>query len=302
MIHHIMQTIIHYLSQHPTVINFRWSPTQTWFSTWYFLITTLASYILLSLFLHHALALLLPNRHRFYLPLGPIPALHNLLVSLLSITIFAGTLLSATAEIRDNKRWLWRSTHLRTTPVKWLLCFPPGTRPTGRVFFWSYTFYLSRLFLHLPRTFLKILKRRRITLFHLLNQSFLLLMSFLWLEFSQSFQVLAILLLTLLYAIVYGYRFWANVGLPRPKFPFLVNCQVVLLVCNLVCHVGVLMLHLFSDNSGGCNGIGAWVFNSVCNGLIFLLFIKDFKKRFTRTLLDDDSSTHSSRQHKEKRQ
>ncbi|XP_021729814.1 elongation of fatty acids protein 3-like [Chenopodium quinoa] len=272
-----MQNLKYYLSQHPTITNFRWSPTQTWFSTWYFLVITLTSYTILSFFLHHTLTFLLPNRRGFYIPLGPIPAIHNLLVSLLSITIFIGTLLSTTAEIHDNTRWLWRSTHLRTTPVKWLLCFPPGTRPTGRVFFWSYTLYLSRLFLHLPQTFLKILKRRHVTFFHVLNQSSLLLMSYLWLEFSQSFQVLAILLLTLLYGVVYGYRFCVVVGFPKPRFLFLVNCLVVLLVCNLICHVGVLLLHFFGGNKGGCNGIGAWLFNSVCNGLIFLVFFKDFK-------------------------
>ncbi|CAO2833992.1 unnamed protein product [Amaranthus hypochondriacus] len=295
MINNSIRSIKYYLSEHPIVVNFQWSPIHTWFSTWSFLLLTVSSYIILSLFLHHSLNLLLRDRRRFRFPLGPIPSLHNLLLSLISAAIFAGTLLSAISEIRDNTRWLWRSTHLRTTPAKWLLCFPPGTRPTGRVFFWSYIFYLSRLFLHLPRTFFKILKRRRITFFHLLNQSSLLVMAFLWLEFSQSFQVLAIMLLTLLYSIVYGYRFWVEIGLPRPEFPFVVNCQVVMLVCNLGIHFGVLLLHFFSGNKGGCNGIGAWIFNSLCNAIILLLFFKDFKKRFSTTLLDDDASTHSSR-------
>ncbi|KAL2931310.1 Elongation of fatty acids protein 3-like [Bienertia sinuspersici] len=214
-----MQTIKYYLSEHPTIVNFRWSPTNTWFSTWSFLCYTLTSYILIAIFLHLTLSVLFPDRGGIRVPLGlgPIPTLHNLVLSVLSSAIFLGALLSAIAEIQDNHhRWLWRATHLQTTPVKWLLCFPPGTRPTGRVFFWSYAFYLSRLFLHLPRTFLK---RRRITFFHVLSQSSLLVMAFLWLEFSQSFQVVAVLLFTLLYALVYGYRFWADVGLPRPNFP-----------------------------------------------------------------------------------
>uniref|UniRef100_A0A453TD48 Uncharacterized protein n=1 Tax=Aegilops tauschii subsp. strangulata TaxID=200361 RepID=A0A453TD48_AEGTS len=41
-----------------------------------------------------------------------------------SATIFAGTLLSAVVEIRDT-RWSWRG-RSRTTPLRWLLCFPPG--------------------------------------------------------------------------------------------------------------------------------------------------------------------------------
>lgn len=49
----------------------------------------------------------------------------------------------------------------------------------------------------------------------------------------------------------------------------------MLLGCNLVCHVGVLMLHLIK---GGCNGIGAWGFNSVLNGAILLLFLNFYVK------------------------
>ncbi|KAL0377822.1 UNVERIFIED_CONTAM: Elongation of fatty acids protein 3-like [Sesamum radiatum] len=104
-------------------------------------------------------------------------------------------------------------------------------------------------------------------------------MSFLWLEFSQSFQVLAILLTTLVYSVVYGYRFWTAIGLPSACFPFVVNCQIVLLSCNLVCHFGVLLLHFIK---GGCNGIGAWVLNSVLNGAILFLFLNFYVKKHLR--------------------
>jgi hypothetical protein len=104
-------------------------------------------------------------------------------------------------------------------------------------------------------------------------------MSFLWLEFSQSFQVLAILLTTLLYSVVYGYRFWTAIGLKAACFPFVVNCQIVLLTCNLICHGGVLFLHLIK---GGCNGIGAWTFNSVLNVAILFLFLNFYIKMYLR--------------------
>ncbi|KAI9089367.1 hypothetical protein K1719_029646 [Acacia pycnantha] len=61
-------------------------------------------------------------------------------------------------------------------------------------------------------------------------------MSFLWLEFSQSFQVLAILFTTLVYSLVYGYRFWTAIGFRSACFPFVFNCQIVLLGCNLISH------------------------------------------------------------------
>ncbi|KAH7851188.1 hypothetical protein Vadar_008384 [Vaccinium darrowii] len=268
----MFQTLTYYLSEHPSIVNFRWSHTQSYGSTWSFLFTAISLYLLLAISLSLLLSLLRRSRP---VPLGPIPALHSLSMSLISATIFTGILLSAAAEIRDT-RWLWRRS--KTTPFQWLLCFPLGTRPSGRVFFWSYAFYLSR-FLHTFRTFSTILRRRNLSFFRLFNHSILILMSFLWLEFSQSFQVLAILLTTSVYAVVYGYRFWTAIGLPSACFPFVVSCQIVLLGCNILCHVGVLLMHFMK---GGCNGIGAWGLNSVLNGAILLLFLNFYVKMHAR--------------------
>ncbi|XP_057769943.1 elongation of fatty acids protein 3-like [Salvia miltiorrhiza] len=265
----------YYLSEHPSIVSFRWSHAESWGSTWSFLLTSIALYLSAAALLHAAPLLLL--RHRRSLPLGPLPAAHALSMALLSLTIFAGTLLSAAAEIRDT-RWLWRRS--RTTPLQWLLCFPLGTRASGRVFFWSYAFYLSR-FLHAAGSLIEILRRRRIPAFKLCSHAVSITASFLWLEFTQSFQVVGIVLTTLVYSAVYGYRFWTAVGLPGACPPFVANCQMLLLGCNLVCHCAVLLLHLLT---GGCNGIGAWLFNSVLNGAVMMLFLNFYIKMHHRKL------------------
>ncbi|PWA52456.1 GNS1/SUR4 membrane protein [Artemisia annua] len=252
---------MYYLSEHPSIINFRWTHTHSWGSTWSFLFTSISAYVMLSFILN----LVLYKRSK-PVPLGPIPAVHSLIMALISAAIFTGMLFSTAAEIRDT-RWFWRRN--KTTPFQWLLCFPLGTRPSGRVFFWSYVFYLTR-FLHTFRTFFTILRRRRFSFFRVFNHSILIVMSFIWLEYSQSLQVLAIMFTTFIYCVVYGYRFWTEIGLKSACFPFVINCQMLLLGCNVVCHVGVLMLHLLK---GGCNGIGAWGFNSVLNFFILFLFL-----------------------------
>ncbi|TYH25104.1 hypothetical protein ES288_A03G142400v1 [Gossypium darwinii] len=282
----IMQSVKYYLSEHPCIVNFRWSNTQTFGSTWSFLFSSISIYVLAATTLHSLLSHILPKRRG--VPLGPIPAIHSLCISLISAVIFTGILLSSVADIRDT-RWFWRRTKTITTPFQWFLCFPLGTRASGRVFFWSYIFYLSR-FLHLLRTFFIILRSRKLTFFHLFNQSILLFMSFLWLEFCQSFQVLAILLSTLLYSVVYGYRFWTEIGLPTACFSFVVNCQVVLLGCNLVCHFGVLFLHFVK---GGCNGMGAWGFNSVLNAVILCLFLDFYFKKHLKKGKVGNNSGHA---------
>ncbi|XP_010531189.1 PREDICTED: elongation of fatty acids protein 3-like [Tarenaya hassleriana] len=264
-----LSALTYYLSEHPYIVGFRWSHAQSFGATWSFLFSSISVYVALSSTLH----LLLRFRRR-HVPLGHIPDLHSLLMSLISAAIFAGTLISSAAEIRDT-RWLWRRSKT-STPLQWLLCFPLGTRPSGRVFFWSYAFYLTR-FLHMLRTIFTVLRRRKLGFFRLFCNSAATFMAFLWLEFSQSYQILAILSATLVYAVVYGYRFWNGFGLPGSGFlpTFVVNCQMVLVSCNLVSHAGVLTVHLLK---GGCNGIGAWVLNSVLNGAILFLFLNFYVK------------------------
>ncbi|KAG4987879.1 hypothetical protein AAZX31_11G062200 [Glycine max] len=266
----VMKSLNFYLSDHPAIVTFRWSHDLCWGSTWSFLFSSIASYVVVSIFLHLTLAFLL--RRGRPVPLGPIPALHSLSMSVISATIFAGLLVSAAAEIKET-RWLWRR---YKTPLQWLLCFPLGTRPSGRVFFWSYVFYLSR-FLHMLRTVLVVLRRRKLVFFQLFYHAISTFMSFLWLEFSQSFQVLAILFTTLAFSVMYGYRFWTSVAARGACLPLVLNCQIALLGCNLVCHVAVLLLHFLT---GGCNGIGAWVFNSVLNGAILLLFLNFYVRMY----------------------
>ncbi|GMH14737.1 hypothetical protein Nepgr_016578 [Nepenthes gracilis] len=104
-------------------------------------------------------------------------------------------------------------------------------------------------------------------------------MSFLWLQFSQSFQVLGIIFTTMVSSVVYGYRFWKAVGLPSACFPFVLNCQIVLSGCNLVGHIGVLEVPFIK---GRCNGIGAWWFNSVLNAVILILFLNFYTNNHLR--------------------
>ena len=286
----------YWLAEHPAIVGFRWSPTHLWFSTWAFLLGSLAAYVFLCLALDAALSLAAaaaahrsPNRRcaPLAVPLGPLPAAHALLMAAASSAIFAGTLLSAVAEIRDT-RWSWRG-RSRTTPLRWLLCFPPGTRSSGRVFFWSYAYYLSR-YLHAARGVFAVLRRRRGAAARVFAHAASVAMAFLWLEFSQSFQVLAILASTLAHAVALGYRFWVGAGLPaagggaRGAAPVALACQLGLLGCNLACHVGVVWMH-FGAVGGGCSGIGAWVFNTLLNAALLWVFLHCYGKR---GVCDDD--------------
>nr|CAD1819525.1 unnamed protein product [Ananas comosus var. bracteatus] len=260
--------ISYWLSEHPAIVGFRWGADQLWLATWPSLIVSLSLFAVLAVSLHFLLNLLGRSRP---VPLGPIPALHSLAVAAVSAIIFVGTLLSTAAEIRDTRgrggafTWRRRFTGSSAFRTRWdlnigaILKLPlnfVGTRPSGRVFFWSYAFYLSR-YLHLPRALFAVLRRRRRPVARVAAQCALVAMPFLWLEFSQSFQVLAILAASLAHVLVFGYRFWICAAAARgdgaapPPATVVMGCQVGLLWCNVACHVGVLVLHFGGRRSGG---------------------------------------------------
>jgi hypothetical protein len=67
------------------------------------------------------------------LPLGPLPVLHNLVLTLWSAAMFAGTAHEA-----------WRHSTAGGAGGEWLLCLPAGTVVAGRLWWWSYVYYVSK--------------------------------------------------------------------------------------------------------------------------------------------------------------
>ncbi|KAL2543995.1 Elongation of fatty acids protein 3-like [Forsythia ovata] len=117
MVQQIIPAMNYWLAKHPTVMHFRWSPTQSWGSTWFFLIASISAYITISTTLQLLFLLLCCHKP---VPLGLIPAFHNLAMALISTTIFFRTFFSSVVEICDT-RWFWQRSK---TPFQWLLCFP----------------------------------------------------------------------------------------------------------------------------------------------------------------------------------
>lgn len=271
-------------AHHPTVSSFHWDHN-AWGSSWTFLAFSILSYLLLIQFLK----LLLIFRRR-PLPLGPVPALYNLILLLGSLFMLVGCWQSAAVEIEET-RWLWRRSK---TSLEWILCFPLGTRPAGRVFFWSYVFYLSKYYEFLG-TFILILKKRSPSGAHVLRRVMIVIMCFLWLQFSQSLQILMLLTNTGLYVVMYLYFFLCSVGL-APRWRNVVHhCQIAQLLIMAVASMGLVRLHFRRE---GCNGMEAWFFSALLNAsLLPFIFIIE-RKRQSRggCPVDQQQAPHNDKQ------
>lgn len=255
------------LAEQPMITHFRWDH-HTWGSTWLFPIVAIASYLLLILLLK---ILLIPRKRP--LPLGPIPAIHNLCVVVASAAIFVGCWEATAVEISEM-RWIWRR-HFKST-AEWVMCFPLGTRPSGRVFFWSYIFYLTK-YQQLFDTVIKILRKKPLTFLHVFHRIVVVCVCFAWLEFSQSLQIVAILATTLLYVVVYSYFLCRSIGWVCWSSLLPANCQMVHLAFTLLAYVALVALHF--TTRGGCNGMGALLFDALSNTPVLLLFLNLYIKQ-----------------------
>jgi hypothetical protein len=168
---------------HTYIDDFQWRFGETLGSSPLFLATSIAAYLSVIFSLRFLL------RHRkTALPLGPLPAIHNLILCIGSLVMFLGALeaaFSSTAfrQSQESSK-LFQSAD---AGYRWLLCFPLGTRPQGRIFFWSYLYYFSK-FYELLDTVILVLKKKPLSFLHVYHHSLVIVMCWLWLQVSCSLQ------------------------------------------------------------------------------------------------------------------
>jgi hypothetical protein len=263
-------------SDHPAIQNFQWNRETTWASSPTFVLAAVVGYIAVS----QALSALLARRKN-PVPLGYIPTLHNLFLALGSAAMFMGCLQATIAEVERSPRH----------SADWVLCFPQGIRAAGPVFFWSYVYYLSKLY-ELLDTLILILKKRTLTFLHVFHHATVILMCYFWLQFAQSLQIVALLTNTAVHVIMYTYYFLCSINRPPSWKKVVTNLQIVQFVFSFVASVATLWLHFKGD---GCSGMYAWLFNAFFNVTLLLLFLNFHSKQYG----SKKSSSHGSRNDKQ---
>ncbi|KAJ7547288.1 hypothetical protein O6H91_08G078500 [Diphasiastrum complanatum] len=258
--------IRYWAADHPSVRAFQWS-SSTWGASWSFVLLSIGLYILGVVTLR-----LIVSRKKTPVSLGLIPPLHNAVLLLASLVMFVGCLQATAVEVAQS-RWLWGGSQ---KPLNWLLCFPIGTRPRGRVFFWSYIYYLSKFYEFLD-TVIVILRKKPLTFLHVFHHATVVIMCFNWLEYSQSLHIIGLLTNTGVHVIMYLYFLLCSLGFSPPWKKFVTNCQIVQFVFSFVASIGLLVLHFCGD---GCSGMAAWIFNALFNMSLLFLFLNFHRKQY----------------------
>lgn len=254
-------SLYYWLVKHPSISEFEWKQGQTWGSTPLFLALTVLTYLSLTYSLSTHISLTIPKSL-----LTLISTFHNLLLSLLSLTMALGCSLSIYYQMPN---------------YRWIFCFPPNqTLPRGPIFFWANVFYFSKI-LEFVDTLLIILggrnDRRRLSFLHVYHHTVVVVMCYVWLATRQSLFPVALVTNAGVHVIMYTYYLLCGLG-KRPWWKRAVtDCQIVQFVFSF-CVSGVMLYYHFYG--GGCCGIWGWCFNAVFNASLLALFLNFHSKNY----------------------
>ena len=81
---------------------------------------------------------------------------------------------------------------------EFLVCTPPDMQPTGRLFFWSYVYYLSKYYEFLDTVLLAV-RKKPMSFLHVFHHATVVGMAWLWVDQVQSLTFIGIMANTLVH-------------------------------------------------------------------------------------------------------
>ncbi len=137
--------------------------------------------------------------------LNTIGLYHNTILFVWSLVIFVGALADFIALGYQSG---WRATFCEAAGSDAL----PLEPQRGRLFFWSYLYFLSKYW-EFGDTVLIVLRKAPLTFLHVYHHSVVALMSYLWLSHGLIFHFYGILFNTLVHVFMYWYYRCAILGI-----------------------------------------------------------------------------------------
>lgn len=102
---------------------------------------------------------------------------------------------------------LYMQESARCKSAEFLLCSPPDTHPTGRLYFWSYIYYLSKYYEFLD-TVLLVVRKKHTSFLHVFHHATVVGMAWLWVDQVQSLQFIGSMANTLVHVRFFSLAYW----------------------------------------------------------------------------------------------
>jgi hypothetical protein len=184
---------------------------------------------------------------------------HNLFLALISLAMLIGCI----------KAVVDRSLELQS--VEWIVCEDENANSDGALGFWVYIYYLSKYY-ELLDTFLQLIRGKYPPhyLLHAYHHGFVLLMSWMWLEYAPSLRFAGLIFNTLVHVVMYYYFYLKSVSIEPWWKSYVTTLQIVQFVTSLLLFCATLYFH-FAIRP--CKGMTQLLYNLVFNVSLLFGFI-----------------------------
>lgn len=216
-------------------------------------------YVIVSLTMSYAA----PSIAKLGLKVKMVQAAHNMVLCLGSLAMALGTLHEVIKRSSAEGSAMWLFCESASTPVE------------GALFGWSYIYYLSKYY-ELLDTLLALIKGRPPPHFvlHVYHHTSVLLMSWAWLEHTQSLQQIGLIWNTTVHVVMYYYYFWTTLGYRLSWKGFVTIFQCIQFTSSLFCFAVTLYLVAMGNP---CSGMIPLSLNIVFYVTLLYLFIQVYR-------------------------
>ena len=185
---------------------------------------------------------------------------HNWILCVLSAVMFLGCVweVAFRSQVQDGS-------------MMFLFCEPPETKASGKLFFWSYMYYLSKYY-ELFDTILALWRGSKLPfpVMHILHHFYVLFMAWMWLEYTQSLQFIGLLWNTFVHIFMYYYYAHRAQGKRVSWKRWLTTLQIVQFATSFV--FAAYTFYLIFFKSADCAGFWPLCANIAFNIFMFVSF------------------------------
>lgn len=189
--------------------------------------------------------------------------LHNSILSVWSLLMFAGCLVEMFRRAQREGNW------------DWMFCESPQRRATGPLYFWSYVFYISKYY-EMFDTVFALLRGSEPPHFglHVFHHSLVPVMIWNWHEHCMSLQFPGLLFNSFVHVVMYAYYTCKILRWPTPWKSWVTRLQIIQFLTSFV----MLSVTVYSYTNmdllnGQCSGMMTLWANIVFNTTLLWQFL-----------------------------
>lgn len=153
----------------------------------------------------------------------------------------------------------------------WLVCDYNNTNSNGDLGFWAYIYYLSKYY-ELIDTFLQLIRGKYPPHYflHTYHHSLVILMSWMWLEYSPSLRFAGLMFNTLVHVVMYYYFYLKSCNIEPWWKNYVTTLQIIQFVTSLILFAITLYYHF---TIRPCNGMNYLYLNGIFNVTLLFGFV-----------------------------